>query len=85
LVGDAGLHVDPCTAAVISEAFRDAEVLAEASDEGFSGRWPLDEALAAYERQRNTLARPIDEFACQNSPLPRSRRYQEGLNPGITV
>ena len=61
LVGDAGLNVDPCTAAGISDAFRDAEFLAEAIDEGFSGRRPLDEALADYERRRNTVALPIYE------------------------
>jgi len=85
LAGDAGLHVAPCTAAGISDAFRDAEFPAEATDEGFSGRLPLDEALAAYERRRNTVALPIYEFACQNPPLPRRRRYQEGLKPGITL
>jgi 2-polyprenyl-6-methoxyphenol hydroxylase-like FAD-dependent oxidoreductase len=85
LVGDAGLHVDPCTATGISDTFRDAEFLAEATDEGFSGRRPLDEALAAYERRRNTVAWPIYEFACQNPPLPCRRRYQEGLKPGITL
>jgi flavin-dependent dehydrogenase len=61
LVGDTGLHVDPCTVAGNSDTFRDAKFLAEATDEGFSGRRPLNEALAAHERRRNTVARPIDE------------------------
>ena len=37
LVGDAGYHKDPATGEGISDAFRDAELLAEAIDAGFSG------------------------------------------------
>jgi 2-polyprenyl-6-methoxyphenol hydroxylase-like FAD-dependent oxidoreductase len=69
LVGDAGLNVAPCTAAGISDAFRDAEFLVEAIDEGFSGRRPLDDALADYERRRNEVALPIYELACENAPF----------------
>jgi flavin-dependent dehydrogenase len=58
LVGDAGYHKDPITAQGISDAFRDAELLAGAIDDGFSGRLPLDEALAGYERRRNEVTRP---------------------------
>ena len=61
LVGDAGLHVDPCTVAGNSDTFRNVKLLAEATDDGFSARRPLNEALAAYERWRNTVARPIDD------------------------
>ena len=48
LVGDAGMKKDPVTAQGISTAFRCAEMLAEAADDGLSGRRPLDEALADY-------------------------------------
>lgn len=65
LVGDAGYHKDPFTAQGITDAFRDAELLAQAIDAGFSGRHPLLEALAAYERQRNERALPMYEFTCQ--------------------
>lgn len=57
LVGDAGCHKDPYLALGICDAFRDAELLAEAIDKGLAGRRPLDEALADYERQRNELTR----------------------------
>lgn len=57
LVGDAGYHKDPMTAQGITDAFRDAELLAEAIDAGLSGRAPLTDALAAYERQRNEATR----------------------------
>ena len=53
LVGDAGCHKDPYLALGIADAFRDAELLASAIDDGLSGRRDLDEALADYERGRN--------------------------------
>ena len=53
LVGDAGCHKDPFLALGICDALRDAELLAEALDEGLSGRRPMDLALADYERRRN--------------------------------
>src|SRR5262249_14219841 len=53
LVGDAGYQKDPCTASGITDALRSAEWLAEAIDAGFSGRQPLQRALAEYEEKRN--------------------------------
>lgn len=64
LVGDAGYHKDPILAQGISDAFRDAELLAEAIDAGFSGHMPLRDALATYERQRNAIALPGYEENC---------------------
>ncbi len=69
LVGDAGYNKDPTTAQGISDAFRDAELLSEAIDEGFSGRQPLEEALAGYEGQRNEASMPMYEFTCQMAAL----------------
>jgi 2-polyprenyl-6-methoxyphenol hydroxylase-like FAD-dependent oxidoreductase len=68
LVGDAGLTVDPCTAAGINNAFRDAEMLVEAVDDGLSGRRPMPEALADYHFQRDAASTPFYEFACQLAP-----------------
>ncbi|HEY6778994.1 MAG TPA: NAD(P)/FAD-dependent oxidoreductase [Thermoleophilaceae bacterium] len=56
LVGDAGYHKDPILALGISDAFRDAELLAQAVDAGLSGRAPLARTLADYERRRNELS-----------------------------
>ena len=58
LVGDAGCHKDPYLALGICDAFRDAELLVEAIDQGLAGTRPLDEAMRDYERRRNeaTLA-----------------------------
>ena len=69
LVGDAGLTMDPITAAGISNAFRDAELLANAVDEGLSGRQPLDEALAQFAIQRDQAALPIYGLTCQMATL----------------
>ncbi len=69
LVGDAGYHRDPSTGWGIADAFRDAELLASAIDAGFSGRRPLEEALADYEVARNADARPYYERTCQLAEL----------------
>src|SRR5579859_802442 len=65
LVGDAGYHKDPYTAQGITDAFRDAALLAAAIDAGFCGKQPLPEAFAGYERQRNEHVMPMYEFTCQ--------------------
>jgi 2-polyprenyl-6-methoxyphenol hydroxylase-like FAD-dependent oxidoreductase len=69
LVGDAGYHKDPYMAQGITDAFRDAELLAEAIDAGLSETHPLEEALADYERQRNNAAIPSYELNCQLASL----------------
>lgn len=51
LVGDAGCHVDQCTAIGITHAFRGAEWLAADLHEGLAGSQTLDEASATYERR----------------------------------
>jgi flavin-dependent dehydrogenase len=56
LVGDAGHHKDPFLALGICDAFRDAELLASAIENGLSGRQLPQDALAEYERQRNAAA-----------------------------
>ncbi|MBV9229893.1 MAG: NAD(P)/FAD-dependent oxidoreductase [Chloroflexi bacterium] len=69
LVGDAGHFQDPILAQGISDAFHDAELLAEAVDSGLSGRRPLKEALADYEQRRNEVALPLYELNCQMATL----------------
>ena len=74
LVGDAGYHMHPITGFGISDAFRDAELLASALDECFAGSRPYEEALACYQRQRDELALPLYEltrdFANLEPPPP---------------
>jgi flavin-dependent dehydrogenase len=59
LVGDAGYHRDFITGLGINDAFRDTELLVEAVDEGFSGKRPMEEAMADYEAKRNDFALPL--------------------------
>jgi 2-polyprenyl-6-methoxyphenol hydroxylase-like FAD-dependent oxidoreductase len=61
----AGYHKDPVTGPGITDAFISAELLAAALDAGFSGRRPLEQALAAYEQCRNERALPLYEFTIQ--------------------
>jgi 2-polyprenyl-6-methoxyphenol hydroxylase-like FAD-dependent oxidoreductase len=78
LVGDAGHHKDPITGQGISDAFRDAELLAAALDAGFSQRQPLDAALADYERERNAATRAHYDLTCQLATLePPSPEMQQ--------
>jgi 2-polyprenyl-6-methoxyphenol hydroxylase-like FAD-dependent oxidoreductase len=83
LVGDAGYHKDPITAQGISDAFRDAELLAEAVDDGLAGRRRLDDALADYERRRNEAVRPIygltQQFAALEPPPPEMQHLMAAL------
>jgi 2-polyprenyl-6-methoxyphenol hydroxylase-like FAD-dependent oxidoreductase len=69
LVGDAGHFKDPILAHGISDAFHDAELLAEAIDSGLAGRRPLQEALAEYEQRRNETALPLYQLNCQMATL----------------
>lgn len=69
LVGDAGYQKDPCTASGITDAFRTAEWLAEAIDAGFSGRKPMEQALATYEERRNQSETPYFDLTTQLAAL----------------
>jgi hypothetical protein len=44
-------------------------LLTEAINDGFSGRRPLDAALAEYEQKRNTAVMPMYEFTAQLANL----------------
>jgi flavin-dependent dehydrogenase len=63
LVGDAGVVMDPVAGQGISNAFRDADVLAAAIVRGLGssglGSGGLDGALAGYQQERDAAARPI--------------------------
>jgi 2-polyprenyl-6-methoxyphenol hydroxylase-like FAD-dependent oxidoreductase len=83
LVGDAGYKKDPCTAAGITDAFRDVESLVQAIDEGLSGRRALAEALAEHQQRRDEVAMPIYEFTCEQAkfepPSPEMQRLFQAL------
>jgi flavin-dependent dehydrogenase len=79
LVGDAGYHKDPITAEGITDAFRDAELLADALDAGLRGERPLDEGLAEYERLRNEASRPLYELTYELAALAPPPPEQQAL------
>lgn len=80
LVGDAGYQKDPCTASGITDALRSAEWLAQAIDDGFSGRQPMEQALAKYEETRNQSEMPYFELTTQLAALaPPPKEVQELL------
>jgi 2-polyprenyl-6-methoxyphenol hydroxylase-like FAD-dependent oxidoreductase len=78
LVGDAGLVLDPITGQGIGDAFRDAEVLADAVVGGFSGG-RLDRALAGYRRRRDRAALPMYRFTRQLARLAPMRPVEREL------
>ena len=69
LAGDAACHRDPITAQGISDAFRDADLLADAIEAGLSGRLPFDRALADYQAAREADGLPMFELTCQLAAL----------------
>jgi flavin-dependent dehydrogenase len=83
LVGDAGYYEDPQTAMGMTNAFRDAELLAEAIDAGFAEGGSLAESLAEYGRRRDEAAVPYFEYTCQLArmapPSPEMQRLFAAL------
>jgi flavin-dependent dehydrogenase len=59
LVGDAGYFKDPLGTHGITQAFRDAELLAGAIVSGLGGAEPIEDALARYERVRDEVSADI--------------------------
>lgn len=60
LVGDAGYHKDPVTGHGITDAFRDAELLADAVHVGLDGV-SMTDALSQYQARRDEFARDVFE------------------------
>ena len=77
LVGDAGYYRDAITAYGISDAFRDAELLAVALDQALDGKGEETTALAAYQQQRNQALREIFEITCHLAAYPQVPRFVE--------
>ncbi|HEY7138294.1 MAG TPA: NAD(P)/FAD-dependent oxidoreductase [Acidimicrobiia bacterium] len=69
LVGDAGYERDPITAQGISDAFRDAELCANALDEALDGRRPFDAVMSDYQQTRDAAVLPMYEFTTQLATL----------------
>jgi flavin-dependent dehydrogenase len=69
LVGDAGYNRDPITAQGISDAFIDAEMLAEALSTWLSGDGVFADLMDVHETRRNERVRPMFEFTAQLAAL----------------
>jgi 2-polyprenyl-6-methoxyphenol hydroxylase-like FAD-dependent oxidoreductase len=69
LVGDAGFVMDPITGQGMSQAFRDAELLADAVQAGFGEGGDLLKALRGYETKRNRSALPAYRVAVEQAKL----------------
>jgi len=90
LVGDAGHFKDPSTGMGMSDAFLAADLLAEAIDEGLSGRAPIDDSLADYARRRDELTANGFELTLSTARLaPLSPRmetfYREAVGQPDTI
>jgi flavin-dependent dehydrogenase len=85
LVGDAGYHRDPVTGHGLSDAYRDAELLATALHRALRGETDPDFALADYQHRRDRALRevfdltvalvgypPVPEFVALQKRLARA-------------
>jgi len=77
LVGDAGYHRDAITGHGITDAFRDAELLAFHLDRYLRGDVDEAVALAAYGRERDEALAAIFELTNQLVQLPSPERMVE--------
>lgn len=79
LVGDAGYHKDPITAQGISDAFRDAQALADALDDTFTERSPFADAMARYQQARDAAVLALFDFTCEFATLAPPPPEMQGL------
>ncbi|MCW8085022.1 NAD(P)/FAD-dependent oxidoreductase [Sabulicella glaciei] len=81
LVGDAGYFKDPLTAHGITDAFRDAELLADAATRG------SEADFADYAARRDELSVPLfeatDAIASFDWNLDRLKTYHQALNAAM--
>jgi 2-polyprenyl-6-methoxyphenol hydroxylase-like FAD-dependent oxidoreductase len=88
LVGDAGYHRDAVTGHGISDAYRDAELLAVAIHQALRSESDEGTSLAGYQRQRDEALRDIFELTCglaSYPPVPEFVQLQKRLSAAIDV
>ncbi|MCK9517892.1 MAG: NAD(P)/FAD-dependent oxidoreductase [Dehalococcoidia bacterium] len=69
LVGDAGYLKDPVLGMGINDAFRDSDNLVDALDAVFTGNKEYDEALSAYQQQRDSASFMVNQVNYEFSKL----------------
>ena len=77
LVGDAGYHRDAITGHGMSDAYRDAELLAVALDQALSGETTERAALAGYQDRRDRALREVFELTVAMSAYPSVPEFVE--------
>ena len=77
LVGDAGYHRDPITGYGLSDAYRDAELLATALDQVLCGERDELGALAGYQRCRDVASQEIFDLTCALADYPAVPEFIE--------
>ncbi len=75
LVGDAGYHRDPITGHGMTDAFRDADLLAGAVDLALRTPSAQGAALATYQRERDTHLAPTFRITRALGAFPRPDRF----------
>jgi len=75
LVGDAGYHRDPVTGHGLSDAYRDAELLAGALDRALCGAADEGIALAGYQQRRDAALRDIFDLTCALAGYPPAAEF----------
>jgi 2-polyprenyl-6-methoxyphenol hydroxylase-like FAD-dependent oxidoreductase len=75
LVGDAGYHRDPITGHGITDAFRDAELLALWAGRALRGEVDEAGALAAFRGERDEALAPILDVTWQLAQFPPVERF----------
>jgi len=73
----AGAHKDPYLALGICDAFRDAELISDAIDDGLAGRRDIEDALQEFERRRNEASLPDYRMNLERArftPIPPEQR-----------
>jgi 2-polyprenyl-6-methoxyphenol hydroxylase-like FAD-dependent oxidoreductase len=86
LVGDAGYHRDAVTGHGLSDAYRDAELLAVSLHQAMSGATGERTALAGYQDQRDRSLRDIFGLTCilaSYPPAPEFIELQKQLGAAI--
>jgi 2-polyprenyl-6-methoxyphenol hydroxylase-like FAD-dependent oxidoreductase len=88
LVGDAGYFKDPITAHGMTDALRDAELLADAIVTAASGAQEEQVALASYQQRRDALSRHLftvtHQIASYDWDMGRIRRLLRETSAAMT-
>ena len=77
-MGDAGYFKDPITAHGMTDALRDAELLARAVEEG------AEEALAGYQARRDELAFTLHEISHRIASFEWTLEEVQGLHLALS-